>query len=92
MLEAKRTNVLLADEQQFARLLGRGGGGIIPVVKYRKLSNRTAGTLDGQDLLAAGTGYLENSHGARFNHVKAFARFALGKNYFAPFVTARQGC
>src|SRR3974390_3039348 len=70
MLQAKRAELLLTDEEQRRRGDGLSRGGITPAIEDRYLSDRTARSVDGEHLLAASGGTLEDSDMSRFNNIQ----------------------
>src|SRR5690242_9845395 len=91
MLEAKRAEIVAADEEQ-NRIDNSGSGGrIVAAVEDGELSHRAAGVLDGEYLFAAAAGGLEDADLARVDDIEACAGITLVENQLASRVAPGDG-
>src|ERR1039457_1877103 len=88
MGQAQRLEILLADKQQRGIVHGGARSGIRAAIEYRDLRHRTTGAVDGEHLLAASSGGLEDANVPMLDDVQTGARLSFAENHFARRVTA----
>jgi hypothetical protein len=89
MDQAKRVEILLADEVNPRMIYRRCGSRIIAAIKNRELCNRAAGAVHCQYLLAAARRTFKDAHVALFYNKEAGAHLAFSEDQLAGRIFAR---